>query len=301
MNEAVPKWNVMTYALAQPAVSPLGTIRLASFIENGLGSGKGKLRRYPSYALVCLIDGRGYYRDDAGFSGEVLPGDLIWVCPSVAHDYGPSPQHFWNEFFVVFEGPVFDLWENKKMFAEFPPVQHLQAAHLWVDRLKTICQTSTQTPNGSIAAIVELQAVLSDLIVLQAENYEPDERWLISAAHVLEQYSQPNESVSKIAKQFGLSYETFRKKFRVRFGVSPQRYHARWLMQKAIVLLNQENLSVKEAASRLGFCDEFYFSRAFRKITGRSPSSFHSRKQGISHGNEPSGGKSAGPTASGSG
>ena len=106
----------MTSALAQPAVSPLGTIRLASFVENGSGSGKGKLRRYPSYALVCLVDGLGYYRDSAGVSQTLVPGDLIWVSPRVAHDYGPQERHFWNEFFIVFDGPVFDLWESRKLF-----------------------------------------------------------------------------------------------------------------------------------------------------------------------------------------
>jgi AraC-like DNA-binding protein len=267
----------MAYALAQPAVSPLGTIWLASLVENGSGSGRGRLRQYPSYALVCLLDGRGYYRDSNGVTKDVVPGDLIWVSPCVAHDYGPLPEHFWDEFFVVFDGPIFDLWESEKMFAALPSVQHLEAAHLWVERLRKICQTSTRTPNGSITAIIELQAVLSDLLALQSGNIEPDERWLTSAAHVLEQHSQPNENLSAVAKKFGLSYETFRKRFRVRFGISPQQYRARALMQKAIVLLNQDNLSVKETASRLGFCDEFYFSRAFRKVTGRSPSSFQKR------------------------
>jgi AraC-like DNA-binding protein len=268
----------MTYALAQPAVSPLGTIRLASLIENGAGSGKGRLRRYPSYALVCLLAGRGYYRDSNGVVKDVVPGDLIWVSPFVAHDYGPSQEHFWNEFFVVFDGPIFDLWESKKMLAVIPPVQHLEASQLWVERLRKICQTSTRAPNGSVTAIIELEAVLSDLVALQTGNAEPDERWLNAAAHVLEQYSQPAENLSDIANQLGVSYETFRKKFRRRFGLSPQQYRARALIQKAIVLLNQENLSVKEAASKLGFCDEFYFSRAFRKVTGRSPSSFRKRK-----------------------
>jgi AraC family transcriptional regulator, arabinose operon regulatory protein len=267
----------MTSALAQPAVSPLGTIRLASFVTNGSGSGKGKLRRYPSYALVNLLDGLGYYRDSTGFTQPVHPGDLIWVSPRVAHTYGPQEGHFWNEFFVVFDGPIFELLESKKMFDVLPPVQHLEAAHLWMERLAKVCQTSTRTANSATAAIIDLQSILLDLIALQTKSREPAEEWLISAAHIIEQLSPPNEGLTRIAKRFGLSYETFRKKFTRRFGVSPQRYRMRHLMQKAIVLLNEENLSVKETASRLGFCDEFYFSRAFRKLTGRPPSSLRKK------------------------
>jgi AraC-like DNA-binding protein len=268
----------MTLALAQPAVSPLGTIRLASFVENGSGSGKGKLRRYPSYALVCLLDGLGYYRDSRGVSQSVVPGDLIWVSPGVAHTYGPQEGHSWSEFFVVFDGPVFDLWESRKMFAVLRPVQHLGAPNLWIERLTKVCQASTRTANSAAAAIIDLQSILLDLIVLQTKASQPDEEWLISAAHTIEWLSTPNESLSRIAKTFGLSYETFRKRFTRRFGVSPQRYRMRHLMQKAIVLLNEQNLSVKETAYHLGFCDEFYFSRAFRKLTGRPPSSLRKNR-----------------------
>ena len=195
----------------------------------------------------------------------------------MAHTYGPQEGHFWNEFFVVFDGPIFELWESKKMFDVLPPVQHLEAAHLWMERLAKVCQTSTRTANSATAAIIDLQSILLDLIALQTKSREPAEEWLISAAHIIEQLSPPNEGLTRIAKRFGLSYETFRKKFTRRFGVSPQRYRMRHLMQKAIVLLNEENLSVKETASRLGFCDEFYFSRAFRKLTGRPPSSLRKK------------------------
>jgi AraC-like DNA-binding protein len=153
-------------------------------------------------------------------------------------------------------------------------VQHIEAAHLWIERLTMVCQTSARTATGATAAIIELQSIILDLIALQTATPESDEEWLISAAHFIEKLSPPNVSLVQLAERFGLSYETFRKKFKSRFGVSPQRYRMRHLMQEAIILLNEENRSVKETASRLGFCDEFYFSRAFRKLTGRPPSTF---------------------------
>ena len=191
----------MTSALAQPAVSPLGTIRLASFVTNG--SGSGKLRRYPSYALVNLLEGLGYYRDSTGFAQPVHPGDLIWVSPRVAHTYGPQEGHSWNEFFVVFDGPIFELWESKRMFEVLPPVQHLEAAHLWMERLAKVCQTSTRTANSATAAVIDLQSILLDLIALQTISRETAEEWLISAAHIIEQLSPANEGFTRIAERFG--------------------------------------------------------------------------------------------------
>ena len=56
------------------------------------------------------------------------------------------------------------------------------------------------------------------------------------------------------------------------YGVSPHQYRQRYLMQRACTLLLNRRLSVKETAAMLGFCDEFHFSRLFKKVTGRPPS-----------------------------
>ena len=113
----------------------------------------------------------GFYRDNTGFSQPVVPGDLIWVSPRVAHNYGPQEGHFWNEFFVVFDGPIFDLWESRKMFDVFRPVQHLEAALFGMERLTKVCQTSTRTANSATAAIIDLQSILLDLIALQSQDH----------------------------------------------------------------------------------------------------------------------------------
>jgi len=41
---------------------------------------------------------------------------------------------------------------------------------------------------------------------------------------------------------------------------------------RAYQLIQHEGLSVKEAAPRVGFCDQFYFSKVFKRIMGVSPS-----------------------------
>ena len=82
----------------------------------------------------------------------------------------------------------------------------------------------------------------------------PTESWLIEATTALE--TEHGDQLPAIAKQLGLSYETFRKKFKSRYGVSPLQYRQRYLMQRACTLLLNRRLSVKETAAMLGFCDE---------------------------------------------
>ena len=161
----------MTSALAQPAVSPLGTIRLASFVTNGSGSGKGRLRRYPSYALVSLLDGLGYYRDSTGFSQPVIPGDLIWVSPRVWHTTMAHRKVIFGTSFLSFStarSSSSGKAERCSMCCDRCSIWRRPS--LWIERLTKVCQTSTRTANSATAAIIDLQSILLDLITLQTKT-----------------------------------------------------------------------------------------------------------------------------------
>ena len=54
--------------------------------------------------------------------------------------------------------------------------------------------------------------------------------------------------------------------------MTPYQYYIQLKIHKAESLLEQENITVKEAAHRMGFDDQYYFSRLFKNKTGVSPS-----------------------------
>jgi AraC-like DNA-binding protein len=58
--------------------------------------------------------------------------------------------------------------------------------------------------------------------------------------------------------------------------MAPYQYYIQIKIDKACRLLEQENISVKEAAFKLGFKDQYYFSRLFRQKTGVTPSHWKS-------------------------
>jgi AraC-like DNA-binding protein len=73
------------------------------------------------------------------------------------------------------------------------------------------------------------------------------------------------------ARALNISYESFRKKFAQLSGTSPNQYRLSRLMDRACELVYEGKLSNKEVADKLGFCDEFHFSRQFKRVTGFSP------------------------------
>ena len=74
-----------------------------------------------------------------------------------------------------------------------------------------------------------------------------------------------------------MGYETFRKKFSRLEGVAPAKYRMRRLIDRACELMHEPELTNKQIAFKLGFANEFYFSRRFKQITGASPRTFRQR------------------------
>lgn len=80
--------------------------------------------------------------------------------------------------------------------------------------------------------------------------------------------------ISELAAIYGCSADYFRHKFRSTFGISPKKYI---LMQKLNIakdLLLNSSLNIESIASQVGFLDNNYFTRFFKKEIGCSPSQF---------------------------
>lgn len=80
--------------------------------------------------------------------------------------------------------------------------------------------------------------------------------------------------VGKIAAFIKMSQDTFSRSFKKKFGQSPSEYIIRTRVNKAKCLLIQSPMTVKEVAKMVGYDDEFFFFRVFRKYTGMTPSNY---------------------------
>jgi AraC-like DNA-binding protein/response regulator of citrate/malate metabolism len=88
-------------------------------------------------------------------------------------------------------------------------------------------------------------------------------------AHYAEQVS-----LKDIAAHIGLSKQHLIRSFRSEIGVTPIDYLRRYRIRQAKILLETSDKSVTEVALEVGFSDGSYFSRAFRRETGVSPSAY---------------------------
>ncbi|WP_294562547.1 AraC family transcriptional regulator, partial [uncultured Traorella sp.] len=87
-------------------------------------------------------------------------------------------------------------------------------------------------------------------------------------------------SVKNIAQESNISEVYFRKMFKEKYGKSPLSYINDMRIKKAKeLIINEENLSIKEVSDACGFLDIYSFSRSFKKNVGVSPSQYRKKMQ----------------------
>lgn len=90
--------------------------------------------------------------------------------------------------------------------------------------------------------------------------------------HIEAHFCDPSLDISSVCEKGFISPSSLQRAFLQRFGVSPKQYIIKLRMNKALQLLVENRLSVKEISFLCGFSDEKYFSRAFREKYGYPPS-----------------------------
>lgn len=247
------------------AGSPLGRIALAGLLKQHAGVPEKPMRTLGNYALIYLLNGEGTFKDARGAYFRVVPGNLWIIFPEIPHWYGPAKGSLWDEFYIVFSGPIFDLWRAKGLIDPNQPVRHLNPIDYWLRRLQEVVVTESDP----LQQICSLQHLLAEALEASDDSHEP--HWLERARILLQTEDGSGE---KVSRALGMSYETFRKRFTAAVEASPGRYQTMKMIDKACALMVAGTLTNKEIAERLNFCDEFHFSRRFKKIMGLTPTQF---------------------------
>jgi AraC-like DNA-binding protein len=85
--------------------------------------------------------------------------------------------------------------------------------------------------------------------------------------------------VASLATTVGMSRSEFTARFTQLVGEPAMRYVARWMMHAAQMWLTEDDASLGELASRLGYESEAAFSRAFKRFMGVSPGAVRQRRR----------------------
>lgn len=131
----------------------------------------------------------------------------------------------------------------------------------------------------SKSLIYQIISQIKQAFSLSGENSPQHRRLQPALAYLNKHYSDPDLSVKELVRISGVSETSFRNAFREVFGLPPVQYLCRLRINRATDLLLSGAVTVSEASVLVGFRSPFYFSEAFKYITGLRPSEFMKKQQ----------------------
>ena len=259
-----------------PMESGVGRLSSASQLFHTRGTAP---RTLDSYALVYLTRGEVWFRDALGTDQSIRAGQGFLLFPGVEHEYGTNENSDWDERHVFFEGPAFDLWREQGLLDPARPVFTCEPVERWSLRLQQVWNDAA----NPLDQLIRLQRFLMEcgLVATAPRSDDQEFQWLEQARKRLTETLDDPEGIEHVAREIGLSHQTFRKTFRLLQGCPPGRYRAFQTMEAAARRLLTESTPIKQISDELGFCDEFHFARRFKLLMGSTPAAYRARLFGI--------------------
>jgi len=231
-------------------------------------------RDLKAYALVYLLDGGGSFSDETTPERRVAAGDCLVLFPGKIHSYLNRDQPNWTEVWLVFRGGLFAQLESDGVLDRARPVLRPGLDQGLIDAFDAIHGISMRgdwrEAHGLIARVHALCANVERLDLAAGPQADLTAR----ACALLGESLHLALDLHQVAAQLGMGYEAFRKFFVAATGVPPARWRSLKRIEQARSLLLGESTSLAVIAERLGYCDEYFFNRQFKRVTGISPARF---------------------------
>ena len=246
----------------------------------------GHLRRRPQSLdqalLIYCVKGGGWC-ELAGQLHTVRAGDLLVLPPDVPYTCGAHVANPWTLHWASAVGANLPEYLNQLGVSVRAPLgwmgEDLQLARLFNEVLQTL-------ENGSsFLNLLQASHALAHLLAVSIRHRHERtrdasdvvEKVAQAIIYMSEHLDQPLR-VSALAALANLSQAHFSVLFKQQTGCSPRDYLHLLRIHRACQSLRGSTLNVKEIAARLGYQDQFHFSRQFKAFQGLSPTEYRERK-----------------------
>ncbi len=214
-------------------------------------------------------------------------GMLFYVCPNVPHFFEADiddPGIFLSVHFsyahVSFNDGRWDVKSEPEALLPLNSAQELKDYYAIEDSFKKLVDSwNAKLPGYEFAARTLLQQLLIAIyqnVRKQKQNYSASVK-VDKVIQYMQQNIKERVTMPQLSELVQLSPSYLSRAFKEATGYSAIEYFNKIKIDKAKEQLMEGDKKIKEVARTLGFIDEFYFSRTFKRIEGISPSEFYSR------------------------
>lgn len=201
-------------------------------------------------------------------------GDILYFPPDVTYtslwEENPNNSTILIKFNLTVRGKETLLSNNLFVIAHD---QH----EIFLKQFSTLANIYQK---GQLGYKIKCQSILLDILyslipaMLAPSDTSQPQLLAYKGVLFIENNYMDKFNVNDIAKMCSLSPAVFRKQFHAITNMSPIEYKNYLISKKAAELLQTEEFSVSEVASKVGIEDIYYFNRLFKKYFHVSPGKY---------------------------
>lgn len=229
------------------------------------------------YLIHLVASGSGTYTED-GVVHSISAGDLFLVKPNHLITYSADEKDPWEYYWVGFNGAYANKLVQQLPFTEAKPVHRCKSPDAAKNALLNIFNSRGPEPRDDALMVGYLYIFMAELMkeTPAPESHAANIRsqYVINAIKYIQFNYAHDISIDDIAQAVGVSRSHLYRVFMSNVGQSPIDYLTDYRISESCYLLKNSQLSISEIAVSVGFFDQFYFSRVFKKHKGIPPSKY---------------------------
>ena len=242
----------------------------------------GLTQRLPYYFFLLMLDGVGQYSID-GNQIDIAKDDLLFATPHQIQAL-PTASHGNDYYKIGFDEECLSRLPGNYPFLLNPLAQNRisfspSAANRLQAIFKILQELLLTTNTDAELILAHLNSLLTEInsAYFRSERRPADDRMskFIGFKLFVENNFTDHPTIQAIAEELAVSTDSLYQMVKQYSGLSPKEYVTnRLILEARRRLINGQHSSVKELSYDLGFNDPAYFSRLFKKVTGKTVAGF---------------------------
>ena len=223
------------------------------------------------YIYIYCMEGKGIV-NVGGVQYNIKENEAFCVPRYKSHSYYADPKDPWSILWVHFKGED----------AVYYPLEECRTVRFSSDnaggRMMLLFDLLFKVTEGNytLGNFIYIAQVLQ---LIMAETYQREKhsstdrqnKYVTNVVRYMYEHLNENLTLEQISREFDLSKSYLYSIFRKYTGHAPLDFFISLKMKEACKLLRLTDIYIYEVAQRLGYKDQYYFSRVFKKVIGVSP------------------------------
>lgn len=226
------------------------------------------------YILIYCIEGKGYiYVEDKKYL--IHEKEAFCIPRGKRHRYYADEENPWSIFWVHFKGANAQHFLLQEREIVQINSRHAENRIITLFDLLFRVLDRNYTLGNFIYISQVLMLILSEIYFREkVDEASRQNRHITSIVRYMYKHLDKNLTLEELSEEVGLSKSYINATFKKYSDRAPIDFFINLKMQEACKLLKSTNLYIVEIGQKLGYDDQYYFSRIFKKVIGVSPKEY---------------------------